>query len=143
MGFLSVKTHFALANPLRLVTSFLTFLDELEFTMTQRFSVRHRWALVAAVSACFFSAAHAQPAADALYQRATAATCANCHGTEGRTTEGSAIPALAGMPKEYMVLQMKAFKEGTRPATVMHQITKGLTDAQVDSIATYYASLKR
>jgi cytochrome c553 len=47
------------------------------------------------------------------------------------------------MPKDYMVLQMKAFKEGTRPATVMHQITKGLTDAQVNSIATYYASLKR
>jgi sulfide dehydrogenase cytochrome subunit len=125
------------------MASFLTLLDELEFTMTQRFSVRHRLALMAAACACFISTAYAQPAADALYQRATAATCANCHGTEGRTTEGSAIPSLAGMPKEYMVLQMKAFKEGTRPATVMHQITKGLTDAQVDSIATYYASLKR
>jgi sulfide dehydrogenase cytochrome subunit len=117
--------------------------DELEFTMTQRFSVQHRWALVATVAACFMSGAHARSSADTLYQRATAATCANCHGTDGRTTEGSAIPALAGMPKDYMVLQMKAFKEGTRPATVMHQITKGLTDAQVNSIATYYASLKR
>jgi len=111
--------------------------------MTHRFSVRHRWALAAAMSACFFSNAYAQQSADALYQRATAATCANCHGTEGRTTEGSAIPALAGMPKDYMVLQMKAFKEGTRPATVMHQITKGLTDAQINSVSTYFASLKR
>ena len=111
--------------------------------MTHRFSVRHRLAFVAALSACFFSNADAQPSADALYQRATAATCANCHGTEGRTTEGSAIPALAGMPKDYMVLQMKAFKEGTRPATVMHQITKGLTDAQINSVSTYFASLKR
>jgi cytochrome c553 len=110
--------------------------------MTQRFSVRHGWALTA-LSACFLTAAHAKPAADALYQRANAATCANCHGTEGRTTPGSAIPSLAGMPKDYMVLQMKAFKEGTRPATVMHQITKGYTDAQIDSIAIYYASLKR
>ena len=111
--------------------------------MTHRFSVRHRWALAAAMSAYFFSNAYAQQSADALYQRATAATCANCHGTEGRTTEGSAIPALAGMPKDYMVLQMKAFKEGTRPATVMHQITKGLTDAQINSVSTYFASLKR
>jgi cytochrome c553 len=111
--------------------------------MTQRFSVRHRLALMAAASACFVSSAYAQPAADALHQRANAATCANCHGTEGRTTPGSAIPSLAGMPKDYMVLQMKAFKEGTRPATVMHQLTKGYTDAQIDSIATYYASLKR
>jgi cytochrome c553 len=117
--------------------------------MTQRFSVRHRLALMAAACACFVSSTYAQPtvyaqpAADALHQRANAATCANCHGTEGRTTPGSAIPSLAGMPKEYMVLQMKAFKEGTRPATVMHQLTKGYTDAQIDSIATYYASLKR
>jgi cytochrome subunit of sulfide dehydrogenase len=111
--------------------------------MTQRFSVQHRWAIAAAVFACFLTSAHAQSSADTLYQRATAATCANCHGTDGRTTEGSAIPALAGMPKDYMVLQMKAFKEGTRPATVMHQLSKGLTDAQVNSIATYYASLKR
>ena len=47
------------------------------------------------------------------------------------------------MPKDYMVLQLKSFKDGSRAATVMHQIAKGLTDAQVNSIATYYASLKR
>jgi cytochrome c553 len=47
------------------------------------------------------------------------------------------------MPKEYHVLQMQAFKNGTRPATVMHQITKGLTDAQIDTIASYYAATKR
>jgi cytochrome c553 len=47
------------------------------------------------------------------------------------------------MPKDYMVLQMKAFKDGTRPATVMHQITKGLTEAQINTIANYYAATKR
>jgi sulfide dehydrogenase cytochrome subunit len=111
--------------------------------MTHRFTLQHRWAFVAALFAGFISSAQAQQSAEVLYQRATAATCANCHGTDGRTTEGSAIPALAGMPKDYMVLQMKAFKEGTRPATVMHQLTKGLTDAQINSVASYYASLKR
>jgi len=78
-----------------------------------------------------------------LHQRALAATCANCHGTEGRTTEGSAIPSLAGMPREYMVAQMKAFREGTRPATVMHQLTKGLTDQQIETVSTYFSTLKR
>jgi cytochrome c553 len=87
--------------------------------------------------------AHAQDKATALHNRATAAMCANCHGTDGRTIEGSAIPSLVGMPKEYQVLQMQAFKNGTRPATVMHQITKGLTDAQIDTIASYYATTKR
>lgn len=86
---------------------------------------------------------HAQTAAASLHQRATAAMCANCHGTDGRTIEGSAIPALVGMPKDYMLRQMQAFKDGSRPATVMHQIVKGLTDAQVQTIADYYAATKR
>jgi cytochrome c553 len=37
---------------------------------------------------------------------------------------------------------MKAFKDGSRPATVMHQISKGYTDAQIQSVADYFASLK-
>jgi sulfide dehydrogenase cytochrome subunit len=96
-------------------------------------------AMILSVSAT----AQAQDKATQLHNRATAAMCANCHGTEGRTVEGSAIPSLVGMPKEYHVLQMQAFKNGTRPATVMHQITKGLTDAQIDTIASYYAATKR
>ena len=78
-----------------------------------------------------------------LYQRATAATCANCHGTDGRTVNGSEVPALAGMPKAYMLVQMRAFRDGARPATVMHQLTKGLTDQQIESVADYFAAIKR
>jgi sulfide dehydrogenase cytochrome subunit len=75
--------------------------------------------------------------------RGLAATCANCHGTEGRTAEGSHIPGLAGMPRDYMITQIKAFKDGSRPATVMHQLSKGFTDQQIESVATYFAALKR
>jgi len=78
-----------------------------------------------------------------LHQRALAATCANCHGTDGRTVQGSAVPSLAGMPKDYMIQQMKAFKDGSRPATVMHQLAKGLTDEQIESAAAYFSTLKR
>ena len=88
------------------------------------------------------SATMAQDAA-ALHTRALAATCANCHGTDGRTVDGSAIPSLVGMPKSYMIMQIKAFKDGSRPATVMHQLSKGFTDQQIDSIATYFAATKR
>ena len=88
------------------------------------------------------SATMAQDAA-ALHTRALAATCANCHGTDGRTVDGSAIPALVGMPKSYMLTQMKAFKDGSRPATVMHQLSKGYTDQQIDSLANYFAATKR
>ena len=98
---------------------------------------------ISALALSFNAATHAQDKVTTLHNRATAAMCANCHGTDGRTTEGSAIPSLVGMPKNYMVLQLKAFKDGSRPATVMHQISKGLTDAQVDTISSYYATTKR
>ena len=99
--------------------------------------------LVAAVLASVSASAALANESTALHTRSLAATCANCHGTDGRTVPGSAIPSLVGMPKNYMVLQMKAFKEGTRPATVMHQINKGITDEQIDRIADYFAATKR
>lgn len=80
---------------------------------------------------------------DTLYVRSLAATCANCHGTGGRTVEGSAVPGLAGMPREYMLRQLKAFREGSRPATVMHQITKGFTEPQLEQIAGYLSVQKK
>ncbi|WP_309624792.1 c-type cytochrome [Methylibium sp.] len=69
-----------------------------------------------------------------------AATCAGCHGTNG--VAKAPMVALAGMSKDNIVTQMKAFKEGKRPATIMHQIAKGYTDEQVDLIATHFASQK-
>jgi cytochrome c553 len=99
--------------------------------------------LVAAVLAGISASAALANESTALHTRGLAATCANCHGTDGRTVAGSAIPSLVGMPKNYMVMQMKAFKDGTRPATVMHQINKGITDEQIDRIADYFAATKR
>jgi cytochrome subunit of sulfide dehydrogenase len=81
--------------------------------------------------------------AQALNQRALAATCANCHGTQGQAVPNAAVPGLAGLPASYIIEQMKAFKAGTRPATVMHQLSKGYSDAQVESIAAYYAAQKK
>ena len=78
-----------------------------------------------------------------LYVKSLAATCANCHGTDGKAAEGSQVVSLAGLDKNYLVTQMKAFKAGTRPATVMHQISKGYSDTQIDTIATYFAAQKK
>jgi cytochrome subunit of sulfide dehydrogenase len=93
-------------------------------------------ALVAAAPAL------AQDAA-ALRTKALAATCTNYHGTLGHAVDGAAVPGLAGLPASYMVEQLKAFKAGTRPATVMQQLAKGFSDAQIDQIAAYYAALNK
>ena len=81
--------------------------------------------------------------ANALYTRALAATCANCHGTNGRAIENSEVPGLVGMPAAYLVAQMQAFRKGERPATVMHQLAKGYTDEQIQQIAAYFAAQKK
>ncbi len=88
------------------------------------------------------SGAFAQDA-KALYVKSLAATCANCHGTNGRAVERSEVPGLAGMPAAYLVEQMKAFKSGARQATVMHQLAKGYSDAQIEAIAAYFAAQPR
>ena len=98
--------------------------------------------VIAAAAMLTGGAAHAADA-QALYVRSLAATCANCHGTGGRTVDGSAVPALSGMPATYLVEQMKAFKAGTRQATVMHQIAKGYNEQQIDQIAAYFAAQKK
>ncbi len=86
--------------------------------------------------------AHAQTVQD-LNIRSLAATCANCHGTNGKAQDGSAVVSLAGMPKDYIVAQMAAFKSGARPATVMHQLAKGYSDVQIQQIAGYFAAQKK
>jgi cytochrome subunit of sulfide dehydrogenase len=96
----------------------------------------------ALLAASLAPVAHAQDA-QTLNIRSLAATCANCHGTNGKAFEGSAVVTLAGMPKDYIVLQMKAFQAGTRPATIMHQLAKGYTDQQIEQIATYFAAQKK
>jgi cytochrome c553 len=81
--------------------------------------------------------------APTLYTRSLAATCANCHGTEGRALPDATVPGLAGVSAELIVEQMKAFRSGERKATIMHQIAKGFSDEQTRQLAEYFASRKR
>jgi len=74
---------------------------------------------------------------------AMAANCAMCHGTQGRAAPGSRVAALAGRPADATVEAMKAFKEGKREASVMHQIAKGYSDAEIAAMATYFAAQAR
>jgi sulfide dehydrogenase cytochrome subunit len=79
----------------------------------------------------------------ALYNASLAASCASCHGTKGKAVEGSVVMSLAGLDKDYLKAQMVAFKAGTRTATVMHQISKGYNEAQIESLASYFAAQKK
>jgi len=89
-----------------------------------------------ALMSCFVSAASAQDA-----QR-LAAPCAICHGTDGRAATKEVLP-LAGLPRDYIASQMRALRDGQRQATVMHQIARGYTDAQIDALAAWFSAQKR
>jgi cytochrome subunit of sulfide dehydrogenase len=105
--------------------------------------MRSKLARLTAISFVVAAAPSFAQDAQALNLRALAATCANCHGTQGQAVPNAAVPGLAGLPAAYIVEQMKAFKAGTRAATVMHQLAKGYSDAQIDAIAAYFAAQKK
>lgn len=88
-----------------------------------------------AVWACVGTPAHA---ADPNLARNLAATCANCHGTNGQA-RGDMKP-LAGMSVEKMLAMLEDYKNGNQPATIMHQIAKGYTPEQLRLIAGYFAA---
>ena len=52
------------------------------------------------------------------------------------------MPGLAGLSATYFIEQMNAFRNGSRQATIMHQIAKGYTDSQVAAMAQYFAAQK-
>jgi len=88
--------------------------------------------------AMFTLPAHAQdPAA-----RNMAAACAICHGTDGHAVTKD-VTTLAGIPADHLAKLLRDFRDGKRPATVMHQLSKGYTDAQIDAIAGWFAAQKR
>ncbi|UJW79237.1 c-type cytochrome [Hydrogenophaga sp. SL48] len=73
--------------------------------------------------------------------RVWAAACANCHGTEGRAQPGN--ESLAGKDKDELIQKLMDFKTGRKPATLMHQLSKGYTDEQLAQIAAYFAAQKK
>jgi|SRR4051812_18337648 sulfide dehydrogenase cytochrome subunit len=77
---------------------------------------------------------------DTRATRDLAAACASCHGTSGASVQG--MPYLAGQSSSYIVARMREFSSGKRRATVMQQIAKGYTDAQIDALGAYFSAQK-
>ena len=90
------------------------------------------------VSGAIFS----QPllAGDIAVGNARSATCAACHGSKGISMIPM-YPNLAGQKEQYLVLQMKAFRDGERKNMVMSPMAAGLSDNDITNISAYYASL--
>jgi cytochrome c553 len=89
--------------------------------------------LVAALLA--FAAPTASLAASEAPPGAT--SCSGCH--PANAGGDSAMPRLAGRSAAELVAKMRAFRSGEQQATVMDQIAKGFSDAEIEAIAAWYA----
>ncbi|MDP3589362.1 MAG: cytochrome c [Methylobacter sp.] len=70
---------------------------------------------------------------------AKASMCLGCHGA---TAQGNGqFPRLAGQHPEYLVQQLKAFKEGSRKSGTMQAISANLSEADFKALAAYFGSL--
>ncbi|HID81969.1 MAG TPA: c-type cytochrome [Chromatiales bacterium] len=80
---------------------------------------------------------------DATAGEAAAATCAGCHGADGNSGSPNANPSLAGQDATYLAKAMKSYKDGSRDNAVMPGMVAALSDADLENIATFYASNTR
>lgn len=79
-------------------------------------------------------------AGDAAKGKAKSATCVACHGGNGISMIPM-YPNLAGQKEQYLVLQLKAFRDGERKNMIMAPMAMGLSDDDIANLAAYYAGL--
>jgi cytochrome c553 len=69
--------------------------------------------------------------------------CTTCHGQTGISAmapvPGSVVPHLAGQHADYLAKALRDYRSGARQHPVMQGMAAGLTDAEIDSLAAYYA----
>ena len=68
-------------------------------------------------------------------------TCNGCHGTDGHSA-GPNMPNLGGLPSSYIVDQMKLFKSGERPSSIMGRLAKAYSDEEIAAMASFYSTHK-
>jgi cytochrome c553 len=73
----------------------------------------------------------------------TVQVCSSCHGLEGRS-ENPTFPILAAQQHDYLVAQLKAFRDKTRADPHAHTYMWGmaakLSDSTIDGVATFFAA---
>lgn len=75
--------------------------------------------------------------------RALAANCAGCHGTDGKAIVDTDDLGLAGISRDKFVTRMTQYKEGKRQATLMHQLSKGFSEAEIAALADHFSRLPK
>jgi cytochrome c553 len=78
-------------------------------------------------------------AGDQAAGKATAATCAGCHGDKG-VSGNPAIPSLAGQDAQYLATALHAYKDGGRSDETMKGLAAGVDEGAAKNLAAFYAN---
>jgi cytochrome c553 len=105
------------------------------------FARQHAAALTSAAALLFFVWPSAALAADAAAGQQKAQPCGACHGAEGSSVL-PAVPSLAGQPAQFIATQLLMFREGRRKDAQMSPFAQGLSNADLNNIAAYFAAQK-
>lgn len=98
-------------------------------------------AFVAAAITMPCLAAGIAQASPAIEPSALAASCSNCHGTDGRSP--GSIPSIAGIPYPVIKAKLEAFKISPAPdATVMPRLMRAYDAEQIEQLARYFSAIK-
>lgn len=71
---------------------------------------------------------------------AKSAACVACHGPQG-ISPNPEWPNLAGQQEAYLLIQLKAYRDGGRQHPLMSPMVQGLSDEDLADLAAYYHSL--
>ena len=75
------------------------------------------------------------------------AACTACHAPDGSGNTLAGFPSLSGQAREYVVAQLKAYREGQRTTDagdyegMMRQTAANLTDSEIVAVANYVLGL--
>ncbi len=74
--------------------------------------------------------------------RALTDTCLGCHAIENYRTlyPMYKVPKLGGQNEAYLVVALKAYRDGARPHKTMHAQAATLSDQEMADVAAYFAS---
>ncbi len=79
------------------------------------------------------------------------AACTSCHSPNGKGNAPAGFPALAGQHADYIAAQLKAYRKGYEDKTgrtndgeskIMRTNAFGLSDKEIEAVASYAAGLK-
>jgi cytochrome c553 len=73
--------------------------------------------------------------------KAAAASCGGCHGEAGISSIPG-MPNLVGLDPKYLAAAIQGYRGGQRKHDMMKMLVAGLSDADIDNIATFYAMQK-